>query len=81
MPHLTSVITSIHLVKLKVLLIPNSVTIYIVLAGDFYVDFDCGGSFADILLDFISDLDLDASDLSYRNSVGVTYERDDGLPG
>ena len=34
---------------------------------------------ADILLDFISDLDLVASDLSYRNSVGFTYERDDGL--
>ena len=51
----------------------------IVLAGDFNVDFDRGGSLADILLDFISDLDLVASDLSYRNSVGFTYERDDGL--
>ena len=40
----------------------------IVLAGDFNVDFDRGGSLADTLLDFISDLDLVASDLSYHNS-------------
>ena len=45
----------------------------IVLAGDFNVDFDRGGSLADLLLDFIN---IVACDLSY---IGFTYERDDGL--
>lgn len=77
MPLLTSVITSIH-GEIEGF-IDSQQCDNIVLAGDFNVDFDRGGSLADILLDFISDLDLVASDLSYRNSVGFTYERDDGL--
>ena len=51
----------------------------IVLVGDFNVDFDRGGSSADLLLDFMTDLNVVACDLSHRNSIGFTYERDDGI--
>ena len=47
----------------------------IILVGDFNVDFDRGGSLAD----FITDLNVVACDLSHRNSIGFTYERDDGI--
>ena len=51
----------------------------IVLVGDFNVDFDRGGSLADLLLDFMTDLNVVACDLSHRNSIGFTYKRDDGI--
>ena len=34
---------------------------------------------ADLLLDFMTDLNVVACDLSHRNSIGFTYERDDGI--
>ena len=51
----------------------------IVLVGDFNVDFDRGGSLADMLLDFMTDLNVVTCDLSHRNSIDFTYERDDGI--
>ena len=47
--------------------------------GDFNVDFGRGGSLNDLLLDFMSDLNLTACDLQYQNDILYTYERDDGL--
>ena len=48
------------------------------IAGDFNVDFDCACSFHSILVDFMFELDLVASDLPYRSSVGFTYEGPQG---
>ena len=39
-----------------------------ILVGDFNVDFDRGGPLAKLLLDFMCELNLTATDLSYRNS-------------
>ena len=50
-----------------------------VVVGDFNVDFDRGGSLASLLTDFIVEHDFVVCDLSYRESVKFTYERDDGL--
>ena len=49
------------------------------LVGDFNVDFDRGGPLAKLLLDFMCELNLTATDLSYRNSINFTFERGDGL--
>ena len=40
--------------------------------GDFNVDFDCGGSLASLLTDFIVEYDFVVHDLSYRESVKFT---------
>ena len=45
-----------------------------IIAGDFNVDFDCGGQFAKL---FMTGLDLHACDLNFQSSVNYTYERDD----
>ena len=44
-----------------------------ILVGGFNVDFDQGGTLAKLLLDFMSDLNLLACDLSFRSSVKYTY--------
>ena len=49
------------------------------LIGDFNVDFCRDGCLSRLLLDFMSELDLCACDLSFCNSIHYTYERDDGL--
>ena len=49
-----------------------------ILAGDFNVDFNRGGSLADLLTDFVSELNLCNSDLPYYNSVKYTFESNDG---
>ena len=46
--------------------------------GDFNVDFDRDGPLAKLLNDFIIELDLSVCDLSFRDKVKFTYERDDG---
>ena len=48
-------------------------------AGDFNVDFDRGGPLASLLEDFASEQTFVVCDLSYRESVKFTYERDGGL--
>ena len=50
-----------------------------IVVGDFNVDFDCGGHLASLLLDFMANLGLVASDLCFRSSIGYTYESDSGL--
>ena len=50
-----------------------------IVVGDFNVDFDRGGHLASLLLDFMANLDLVASDLSFHPSDGYTYESDSGL--
>ena len=50
-----------------------------IVVGDFNVDFDCGGSLAGLLTDFIVEHDFVVCDLSYCKSVKFTYERDDCL--
>lgn len=47
-----------------------------IIVGDFNVDFGRGGSLNDLLLDFLSDLNLSACDLQYQNDILYTYERD-----
>ena len=49
------------------------------LIGDFNVDFCRDGCQSRLLLDFMSELDLCACNLSFCNSIYYTYERDDGL--
>ena len=49
------------------------------LIDDFNVDFCRDGCLSRLLLDFMSELDLCACDLSFCNSIHYTYERDDGL--
>ena len=46
-----------------------------IVVGDFNVDFDR----ANLLYDFMAEFNLVVSDLSFRERVGYTYERDDGL--
>ena len=48
-------------------------------AGDFNVDFDRGGPLASLLEDFACEQNFVMCDLSYRESVKFTYERDGGL--
>ena len=50
-----------------------------IIVGDFNADFDRAGLSADLLSDFVLDLNLSVCDLHYRESVKFTYERDDGL--
>ena len=50
-----------------------------IIVGDFNADFDSGGLAADLLSDFVLDLNLSVCDLHYPESVKFTYERDDGL--
>ena len=50
-----------------------------IVVGDFNVDFDRGGHLASLLLDFMANLGLVASDLCFRSSIGYTYESDSGL--
>ena len=50
-----------------------------IIVGDFNDDFDRGGLSADLLSDFVLNLNLSVCDLHYRESVKFTYERDDGL--
>ena len=50
-----------------------------IIVGDFNAHFDHGGISADLLSDFVLDLNLSVCDLHYRESVQFTYERDDGL--
>ena len=50
----------------------------LIIVGDFNVDFDRQGPLVPLLLEFMSENCLVASDLSYRSYVGFTYERDDG---
>ena len=50
-----------------------------IIVGDFNADFDRGGLSADLLSDFVLDLNVSVCDLHYRESVKCTYERDDGL--
>ena len=47
------------------------------IVGDFNVDFNRQGPLKQLVLDFMVDLDLVACDLSFQDSVGFTYERDD----
>ena len=51
----------------------------LVIVGDFNVDFGRQGPLHNILVGFMSDHDLVASDLPFHGSIGHTYERDDGL--
>ena len=50
-----------------------------IIVGDFTADFDCGGISADLLSNFVLDLNLSACDLHYCESVKFTYEKYDGL--
>jgi hypothetical protein len=50
----------------------------LLIVGDFNVDFDRRGPLASLLLEFMADNHLVASDLSYRSAVSFTYVRDDG---
>ena len=50
-----------------------------IIVGDFNAGFDCGGISADLLSDFVLDLNVSVCDLHYCESVKFTYERDDGL--
>ena len=50
----------------------------LIIVGDFNVDFDRQGPLVPLLLEFMSENCLVASDMSYRSYVGFTYERDDG---
>ena len=47
------------------------------IVGVFNVDFNRQGPRKQLVLDFMVDLDLVACDLSFQDSVGFTYERDD----
>ena len=51
----------------------------LVIIGDFNYDFDRPGPLANLLCDFMSELDLVSCDINFRGSVMFTYERDDGL--
>ena len=42
------------------------------------MDFDRGGSLAELLVEFMSEMNLSACDLSFRQYVNYTYERGDG---
>ena len=44
----------------------------------FNVDFDRGGSLAKMLVEFMSEMNLSACDLSFHQYVNFPYERDDG---
>ena len=50
----------------------------LLIVGDFNDDFDRACSFHSVLVDFMSELDLVASDLPYRSSVGFMYEGPQG---
>ena len=50
----------------------------LLIVGDFNVDFDRACSFHSVLVDFMSELHLVASDLPYRSSVGFMYEGPQG---
>ena len=50
----------------------------LLIVGDFNVDYDRACSFHSVLVNFRSELDLVASDLTYRSSVGFTYEGPQG---
>ena len=50
----------------------------LLIVGDFNVDFDRACSFHSVIVDFMSELDLVASDLTYRSFVGFTYEGPQG---
>ena len=48
------------------------------IVGDFNVDFDRGGSLAELLVEFMFEMNLSACDLSFRQYVNFAYKRDDG---
>ena len=48
------------------------------LIGDFNVDYDRNSPLTDLLCNFMTELDLVASDLQYKDSILFTYERDGG---
>ena len=50
-----------------------------VFVGDFNVDFDHNDSLKSLLVDFVDELDLSVCDLSYKDTVQYTYQRDDSL--
>ena len=50
-----------------------------IVVGDFNVDFNRGGSLASLLTDINVEHNFVVCDLSYRESLKFTYERDDGL--
>ena len=50
----------------------------LLVVGDFNVDFNRSSSLTSLLLDFMDDNNLVASDLSYQSEIKFTYERDDG---
>ena len=47
--------------------------------GDFIVDFDRSSPRSKLLCEFMSTLGLFSCDLSFRDEVKFTFERDDGL--
>ena len=47
------------------------------LVGDFNVDFDRDGCLNDLLVDFMSHLDLHACNLLFSDNISYTYEKDD----
>ena len=47
------------------------------LVGDFNVDFNRDGCLKDLLVDFMSHLDLHTCDLLFSDHISYTYERDD----
>ena len=59
-------------------MICSVITIVVVLVGDFNVNFDRGGALGKLLVDFLSELNLCACDMSFHSSVNYTYEREDG---
>ena len=56
----------------RVLLI-HTLVVYILIVGDFNVDFDRGGSLAELLVEFMSEMNLSACDLSFRQYVNYIY--------
>ena len=50
-----------------------------IIVGDFNVDFDRRGLLCDLLTTFMSDMNLTACDLFFRQEIKYTYERDDTM--
>ena len=51
---------------------------FVVVVGDWNTDVNRSGSFTDIVLSFLSDLDMSFADLDYRDDVSFTYIGHDG---
>ena len=50
-----------------------------IIVGDFNIDFDRRGLLCDLLTTFMSDMNLTACDLFFRQEIKYTYERDDTM--